>query len=69
MKLDSFLFPSFYNILVVISLSKLPKYSWSLLYQRINIYFVSKEDIAPEIFYRLILVLLAIYNPLILIFP
>jgi hypothetical protein len=31
-ELDSFLLSSLYNILIVIPLSKLPKYPWSLLY-------------------------------------
>jgi hypothetical protein len=66
MKLNSFLLFSPHSILIVIPLSKLPKYPWSLLYRRINMYFICKEDIAPEIFYRLVLVLLAIYNPLVL---
>ena len=46
----------------------LSKYPRSLLYQRIDICFVGKEDIRPEVLYYIILILLAIGYPIILIF-
>ena len=67
MELDTFLLPPFHNILIIIPLSKLSEYSWSLLCRRIDMCFVCKEDIAPEILHRLVLVLLSVCNPLVLI--
>jgi hypothetical protein len=68
MKLNSLPLPPFYNILVIVLLSTLPKYPWSLLCRRVNIYFVGKEDIRLKVLYYLVLILLAILGPLFLVF-
>ena len=68
MELNSLLLSSLYNILIIIPCSILSKYPRSLLCQRIDICFVGKEDIRPEVLYYLILILLAISYPVILIF-
>jgi hypothetical protein len=61
MELNALPFPSLYNILIIIAFRILLKYSWSLLYYRVNsIYFISKKDIYPKIVYILVLILLTI---------